>query len=64
MRVKCQLDGELPAGRKVYLAVHDPHPAANEHKYILFISFVVREVSAKEVIFYEEISNFVHRFPV
>ena len=30
MRVKCQTDGELPAGRKASPAVHMSHPAASE----------------------------------
>ena len=50
MRVKCQPDGELPAGRKVTkrsevmidtsLAVHIPHPAAaHKREYLLMSGF-------------------------
>lgn len=47
-RVKCRLDGELPAGRKeTPLAVRRPHPAAMEDRIISCCG----KRSAKEVIF-------------
>ena len=71
MRVKCRVDGELPFGRKeqMVLAVHGPHPAAKRigdraEKFCpgFRLSPLWFERSAKEVIFYEEISNFVYLF--
>ena len=48
MCVKCQLNRELSAGRKDFLAVHESHPAASEDRNI--ISSCSKR-SAKEVIF-------------
>lgn len=56
MCVKCQSDGELPAGRKAInnglFAVHVPHPAATHRQciYLLMRSF---KDYCKGGIFYE-----------
>jgi len=55
VRVKCRMDGELPAGRKegvsvfqngegsrALLAVHGPHPAAMEDGFLRLSPVVVR----------------------
>ena len=57
--VKCQLDRELPAGRRSRLVSRYTDRIPLRRGYI--ISFVV-ENSAKEVIFYEEIYSFVQGF--
>ena len=65
MCVKCQSDGELPAGRKAInnglFAVHVPHPAATHRQciYLLMRSF---KDYCKGGIFYEETKNSVYRF--
>lgn len=54
MCVKCQPDGELPAGRKAFsyekrLAVHTPHPAATHRQRIYLLCVALRKTTAKEV---------------
>ncbi len=69
MRVKCQPDGELPAGRRAAgrperteampLAVHIPHPAAaHKREYLLMSSFTG---CCKGGIFYEKFEANVQR---
>ena len=60
MRVKCQPDGELPAGRKMIrsFAVHIPHPAdTHKREYLLMGSFTGY---CKGGIFYEESETVIH----
>ena len=61
MRVKVPAEqGVVNARRKEFLAVHESHPAASEDRNIISSCSMMR--SAKEVIFYEKIRRFVHRF--
>ncbi len=54
MRFKCLRDGELPWGRKGFLAVHRSHPAVTK-KDNCFTSFLFqREQKSKEVFFMKE----------
>ena len=52
MCVKCQLDGELPVGRKAkLLAVHTLHPAAAHDRYRKIPAMRSFRTTAKEVFF-------------